>query len=243
MTRGSQVAHDKRNSGDLYPTSPDACVAIGGWLAVNHPEQYAHGTWFDPTAGFGTLLEWSGIPIEHRIAAELSRDPFQVSELQQRIHAENLSIGVDATDLTRPWPVTDGIIANYPFLVLDTLIERTIQLHVDTGVIAVLFTPCAFWHAQSRSNLRPPDHLLALGWRPNSSAGFKTDGTEGSSPAQDYVFAIYDGTRHPDTNWKRIERPTDVPQPWVAEHKRLARHAAGMAPPALPLFSLLDGPA
>ncbi len=71
MTRGSQVKHEKRNSSELYPTTPGACMVIGQWLATNHPERYAWGRFLDPTAGFGTLLEWTGIDHERRIALEL----------------------------------------------------------------------------------------------------------------------------------------------------------------------------
>lgn len=235
MTRGARVKGEARNRSDLYPTSSDACVAIGRWLADNHPERYNSGTWLDPTAGFGTLLEWSGIDHERRIAMELSRDEFQLSELRKRVAPHRLTVGVDS--LSTPWPESDGILANYPFVVLNGLIERTIQAHLDTGAIAALFTPCAFWHAQGRSDMRKPDVLLALGWRPNSSAGFRKDGTSGASPAQDYYWVIYDGTRHPKTEWIRIERPSNVPQAWVDEHKRLAQYAATFkepdpAPPA-----------
>lgn len=229
MTRGSRLKGEQRNRSDLYPTTPDASMAIGLWLSENHPERYHNGSWLDPTAGFGTLLEWSGVDYERRFAMKLSRDDFQLSELRKRVAPHRMQVGVDS--LTTPWPASDGIIANYPFIVLDGLFERTIQTHLETGAIAALFGPCAFWHAQSRGDMRKPDVLLALGWRPNSSAGFRKDGTTGASPAQDYCWSIYDGTRHPKTEWMRIERPVSVPSLWVDEHKRLAQYAATFKEP------------
>lgn len=246
MTVGSRLPAEKRNAGDLYPTTPEAAIALGDHIRKHWPWLFEHG-FRDPAGGYGSLLEWCGVPFEQRHADELSVDPTQINELRARIPAHQLRCGVDA--LITDWGTDQSIIANYPFVLLDELVELSIEHHLRTGMMHALLTPCAFWHASSRQGLRAPDDLLALTWRPNFSCGYKSDGTEGSSPSQDYVWAIYqDHTRvaarskNDVAAWRRLSKPV-APAAWVEEHERLARLAAGLRPPParsvdnLPLFS------
>lgn len=228
-----------RSPNDLYPTTPEAALVLGMFLEERHPYVLDdEEQWFDPTAGFGTLPEWAGVPFENRWAHELSRDPLQVAELERRIPSAHLEVGVDA--LTAKW-TRANIMANFPFCILDPLVEKAIAFH-EAGTafwrpIVCLLTPVQFWHASSRKHLRRPDWKLEFGWRPNFSAGYKVNGEEGSGPSQDYVWAIYDGSRETGyTRSIRVERPT-VPRELVLEHERLARMAVGLpgAKP-MPLF-------
>lgn len=218
-----------RTPNDLYPTTPEAAAALD--LAVG---PLFRGPVVDPTAGYGTLLEWSGVPFEHRRALDLSDAPEQRVELERRLPREHIRVGVDS--LHEPWP-RGHIVANPPFVLLDAFVERIIREVHDQCVNAAILTPVGFWHAQSRASLRPPSLFLALGWRPNFSCGLKPDGSEGSSAWQDYVWAVYEPfVEH--TRWRRVERP-QVDRAWVAEHERLARIANGATAPPPPLFRLL----
>lgn len=223
-----------RHANDLYPTTPEAAVAVGLVLADRFPDSLQL-PWVDPAAGFGTLPKWAGIPRELRHAIELSRDIRQLAELAQHIPGDHLRVGVDA--LGCAWPRAN-IIANPPFVMLDEFVERILVEVALHHLVAAILTPVNFWHAQGRAKLRAPELFVALGWRPNFSCGLKADGSDGSGPSQDYVWAIYAGRPTGKTEWVRVERPA-VDRTLMLEHERLARIAVGaeLAPP--PLFRLL----
>ncbi len=216
-----------RNPADLYPTPACAAFALRDWLADHHPHQLRAGCWTDPAAGFGTLLEWTGIGRARRFGLELAGDdcPEQLYELRRRVPYENLQIDVNA--LAVDWPATN-IEGNPPFSLLDGFVRRGVDHHDRTGRIVAFLMPIGFWNASGRRALRSPDWKLSLTWRPNFAAGYRPDGSEGSSPNQDYEWTVYDGTQPPGcTRWARLDRPR-VPDELVAEHKRLARLGAGL---------------
>jgi len=231
-----------RNTNDLYPTPPCAALALRAMLEMEHPLEFECDTWLDPSAGFGTLLEWVGVRLGQRRAIELSTSRTQLSELEGRLpanHARSL-LGVDALAL-KEWPQAH-IIANPPFSLLDEFVLRILR-HLEftdhysrRRPMACILTPMQWWHAQSRAKVPRPDWLFALGWRPNFSAGYRPDGTDGSGPSQDYVWAVYDGRGAYDTRWQRLERPRDVPPDWVREHERLARMGCELPPTPAPLL-------
>ncbi len=234
-----------RNTNDLYPTPPCAALALRAVLELDHPLALECDTWLDPSAGFGTLLEWSGIRLPQRRAIELSTSPTQLAELQSRLpagHARSL-LGVDALAL-QEWPCAH-IIANPPFSLLEEFVNRILEhrervrREIARHPIACILMPMQWWHAQSRASIARPDWMFALGWRPNFSAGFRPDGTDGSGPSQDYVWAVYDGRTALDTRWRRIERPRGVPPDWVREHERLARIGCELPATPAPLLERL----
>lgn len=217
-----------RNPNDLYPTPPCAAFALRPALAVYLGIRLSDRTVVDPAAGYGTLLEWAGVAPIRRWAIDLpGMDPRQARELGRRVMGVQTEVG-DA--LIMDWPRGD-VIANPPFGVLERFVRRTLaHLEAGRGQIACILTPVGFWHAQRRADLPAPDWIMALGWRPNFSAGFRVGGAPATSPNQDYCWAIYD-TRHvrpPYTRWVRIERP-EVPDELVIEHARLARLAVAFA--------------
>lgn len=221
MARGDAKARTEpkpRNANDLYPTPACVAFAVRGFLAQRYPWSLREA-WHDPAAGFGTLLEWLGIPMSLRYATELSRWRPQIAELERRVPRTNLWVGANA--LEDAWPFAHRI-ENPPFSGLDAFVDRTIEQR-RPGQLACVLAPVNFWHAQGRWEVPPPDWFLALGWRPNFTAGLKAGGEPGSSPNQDYSVAIYTGENQ-GTRWVRVERP-DVPQELVIEHRRLAQLA------------------
>lgn len=218
-----------RNATDTYVTTPEAAEVLRLHLGI----ALQRGQWLDPAAGFGTLLEWAGVPRSRRWAIELAPQPERRRELDERIQPEQLTIG-DA--LAVQWPASVNILANPPYNLLDSFVARILDR--ARGIAAVL-TPVAWWHAQSRRKIPAPSTLLALTWRPNFSTGLRADGTNGGQPSQDYVWAIWG----PDwdaggTSWLRVDRPT-VSREATATHERLARLAAGL--PGYAAAPLLDG--
>lgn len=215
-----------RNPNDLYPTPPCAAFALAYALSTYLGVRLASRDVLDPAAGFGTLLEWCGVPRTRRVAFELSTDPRQLEELERRVPA--VLIG-DALEV--PWPVRADVVANPPFALLDAFVRRIVRHHLAEtwDAVACILTPIGFWHAQGRADIRPPDWIFALGWRPNFAAGWRVGGKEASSPNQDYCWAVY-GRPSGHTVWARLEKP-GVPLEAVAEHSRLARIAARVGAP------------
>lgn len=211
-----------RTPNDLYPTPPCAAQAIGTWLLEHHPRAVRHEPWGDWSGGFGTLLEWAGIPRARRHAMDVADDesPDQVAELRRRVPTDQLWLGCDA--LGQPWPSMHTL-QNPPFIWLEQFIWKALR---GNAPIVALLTPATFWHAKTRLALPGPDWYLDLTWRPNFSAGLKPDGTEGSSPFQEYRWVVYDGSE-PRTVVERLVEP-DVAPELVQEHRRLARMALGL---------------
>lgn len=55
-----------RNPNDLYPTPPCAAFALAYALSTYLGVRLASRDVLDPAAGFGTLLEWCGVPRTRR---------------------------------------------------------------------------------------------------------------------------------------------------------------------------------
>ena len=132
--------------------------------------------------------------------------------------------------LTTPWPGHSHILANPPFADLDAFARRTIEHH-DRAILAcewnvcALFTPVGFWHTKNRLDIRAPQHVLPLTWRPDF---LRAD----TGTFQDFVWAVWERPSSDDRNgtrWERLARPA-VPQAVLDEHDRLARLAAGREP-------------
>lgn len=211
-----------RTNRDFYPTPPCAAMAFGEWL--RGARSLEQKLWCDPAAGFGTLLEWAGIPRENRRALELGTEPFLLEELGKRVSPEHAVTGVDA--LVAMWPDDCHIIANPPFCDLEEFVRRGVAHHerimaTDVRHVLAVLTPVGFWHSKSRLDIADPNHVLALTWRPDF---LRAD----TGTFQDFVWAVW-GIGKVKTRWHRLERPA-VPQSVTDEHDRLARLAAGRAP-------------
>lgn len=203
----------KRADG-FYPTDPYATEGLRCFLARRYPITL-RGTWVDPCAGYGALLEGLQIALDKRRAIELHKR--HRPELGRRVLPDSLRIG---DGLALPWH-GQHVVMNPDFDndVMASFVARALDRQEQQGGLVCCLALATFWHSDA---FRPkglalpkPHHILVPAQR------VSCDGTgRGDMRAIDWLVW---SAGAPFTSTETVWLPPSAPSAaLIAEHRRLS---------------------
>lgn len=207
-----------RRDADFYPTTPCAGIAVRRWLAERYPHHLVGGTWLDPAAGPGLLLEYV-VPLRYKRKGIELQECF-AGELHHRA-----AVAITDNALNLAW-FADNVLMNPPFSLATEFVRAGLTHTRRTGGLLVALLRTGWLQAASRLDVPLPTHLLLLTWRPSFDGSGQTD-------TFSYAWMIWDPAEQLHFV-ERLTRPL-VPAAMLAEHQRLARtdHSLRDEQPAL----------
>lgn len=202
-----------RRADGYYPTDPYASAALKAWLKAFMPSTLG-GSWLDPAAGDGLLLDGLAIPKPQRHAIEVN--PRHRAELERRVPRPHVVIG---DGLVKPWNAQHvAMNPDFDNGIMTAFVARALTRQAERGGLVVALALATFWHSDAfrarGGALRRPSYVLVPDQR------VSCDGTgRGDMRAIDWLVWVPNDTRNTEVVWL----PPAAPDPLLlVEHRRLA---------------------
>ncbi len=175
-----------RKAFDLYPTPPEATVALMRFLKLPRGTRI-----WEPACGEGDMME-------------------AMRSCGMQVYGTDISGGFDFLSpetMQRFLVGFDWIITNPPFSLADEFIRHAAEI----GKPFAMLLKAQYWHAAKRAQLFrevPPSYVLPLTWRPDFLFR-ERGGKKGASPLMDVMWCVWltPQMRGVQTVYKPLMRP------------------------------------